>query len=58
MSDLLSDEQKAAWQAADKDYGQFKALQRFVGKANNSATDLTSDALTDWKTQERDAVAW
>jgi len=47
MDELLSDDQKAAWQNADKDYSQFKALQRFVGKANASATDLTSDALTD-----------
>ncbi len=47
MSDLLSDDQQDAWQAADKDYGQYKALQKFVGKANASATDLTSDSLTD-----------
>jgi hypothetical protein len=47
MSQLLTDEQKAAWQAADGDYSRFKALERFFVKAKNAATNLTSPELTD-----------
>jgi hypothetical protein len=47
MSQILTDEQKAAWQAADGDYSRFKALERFFVKAKTAATNLTSPELTD-----------
>jgi hypothetical protein len=47
MSQLLTDEQKATWGAADADYSRFKALERFFVKAKNAATNLTSPELTD-----------
>lgn len=47
MTELLNDEQRAAWKSADSDYGRFKALQRFFVKAKGAATDLTSPELTD-----------
>jgi hypothetical protein len=47
MDSLLNDEQKAQWADADADWSRYKAMQRFQGKANNAAKDLTSDELTD-----------
>jgi hypothetical protein len=47
MGRLLTDDQQAAWKAADGDYSRFKSLEKFFVKAKNAATNLTSSDLTD-----------